>query len=201
MKRLLTLFVLSALAAPLAARADGSFQLNASAGVSKPFGDIGDGAKLSDTVNWTFPLAASVAFRVAKQVAVGAYGRFAPATLTSAASCSGCNANDVGFGALVEYRFNEKLEGGPWLGASAGYQRLETKAAAGASSVTSTLSGWEGAFQGGSDFELGGVSVGPFLQLAFGEYGTEKVGSSSRSIASKGLHGFFGGGVRLTLLL
>jgi hypothetical protein len=199
MKRLLTLFVLSVLAAPLAARADGSIQLNASAAVSKPFGDIGNGAKLSDTVDWAFPLAASVAFRVAKQVAVGAYGRFAPATLRSA--CSGCSANDVGFGAQVEYRFSEKLEGGPWLGASAGYQMLQQKANVSGSSLSSTLSGWEGAFQGGSDFELGGISVGPFLQLAFGEYGTEKVGSSSHSIASKGMHGFFGGGVRLTLVL
>jgi hypothetical protein len=198
MKRLLTLIVLSALAAPRAARANGSIQLNASAAVAKPFGDIGNGAKLSDTVNWAFPFGASVAYRVAKQVGVGAYGRYAPATLTTSASCSGCSANDVGFGALVEYRFGEKPEGGAWLGASAGYQMLQAKDVAGSKT---TLSGWEGAFQGGSDFELAGLSLGPYLQLAFGEYGTQKVGSSSTSIASKGLHGFFGGGVRITLLL
>jgi hypothetical protein len=196
MKRVLTLIVLSALVAPLAARADGSIQINASAAVAKPFGDIGNGAKLGDTVDWAFPLSASVAFRVSKQVGVGAYGRFAPTTLKSA--CTGCTANDIGFGALVEYRFSEKLEGGPWIGASAGYQMLDGKDAAGSKS---TLSGWEGAFQGGADFELGGLSLGPFLQMSFGEYGTQKVGSTSTSIASKGLHGFFGGGVRLTILL
>jgi hypothetical protein len=198
MKRLITLFALSVLAAPLAARADGSIQLNASAGVAKPFGDIGNGAKLSDTLDWAFPIAASVSYRVMRELAVGAYGRFSPTTLTSSASCPSCSQTDFGVGALVEYRFSEKLQSGPWLGASAGYQQLEGKDLSGSKT---TLSGWEGAFQGGSDFELGGLGLGPFLQLGLGEYGTQKVGSTSSSIASKGVHAFFGGGVRVTLVL
>ncbi len=200
MKRLLTLVVLSVLAVPLATRADGSIQINARAGAAKPFGDIGNGAKLTDFVDWAFPLDASVQFRVIKQLSVGAYGRFAPTSLKS--GCNGCSANDLGFGGVVEYRFSEKLEGGVWLGASAGYQMLKTEQPdLTGLKVKSTLSGWEGAISGGVDYELGGLTLGPYLQVAFGEYGTSKTDAGSTSIASKGMHGFFGGGIRLTLLL
>jgi hypothetical protein len=191
MRRFLTCVALSVLALPLAARADGSIQLSASAGVAKPFGDIGDGLKLGDSIDWSFPLEGRVAFRVVKQLAVGAYGRYSP---TSAAStCPGCTVTDVGLGGLVEYRFSEKLEGGPWLGASAGWTQLKTSLSGG----SGTKTGFEGALAGGADFELGGLTVGPFLQASLGEF----TKTSSGSISSKGAHGYFGGGVRVLLLL
>jgi hypothetical protein len=192
MRRLLGCIALSSvLALPLAARADGSIQLSASAGVAKPFGDIGDGLKLGDSIDWAFPLEARLAFRVAKQLAVGAYGRYAPTA--AAATCPGCTVTDVGLGALVEYRFGEKPEGGPWLGASLGWEQLKTSVGGGSGTAT----GFEGALQGGADFEVGGVTLGPFLQLSLGEF----TKTSAGSINSKGAHGTFGAGVRVVLLL
>lgn len=201
MKRLLTLVVLSALAAPLAARADGSIQLSARAGVAKPFGDIGDGVKLTDSVDWAFPLDAQLQFRILKQLSIGAYGRYAPTSVKS--TCSGCTLNDIGFGGVLEYRFSEKLEGGPWLGVSGGYEMLKADKPSGTGSakVSSTISGLEGAVSAGADFELGGLTLGPYVQLSLGQFSKVSAAGASSSISSKGMHGFFGAGIRLSLLL
>jgi hypothetical protein len=196
MRRLLTCIALSALVLPLASRADGSIQLSVSAGVAKPYGDVGEGLKLSDSIDWAFPLEGRLAFRVVKQLAVGAYARFAPTTASS--TCPGCTINDLGLGGLVEYRFSEKLEGGPWLGLSGGWEQLKTTATG---TPAATATGFEGAVSGGADFELGGLTFGPFAQASFGEFTKTSVGGQSRSIESKGVHGMFSVGVRLILLM
>lgn len=199
MRRLLALVLSSALAAPLAARADGSILLAAKAGVARPFGDIGNGQKLADLVEWAFPLEAQAQLRIAKQLSVGAYARYAATVL--ARRCSGCTADDVGFGALVEWRFSEKREGGPWIGVFAGYERLKAETqVTGAPKATSTTSGFEGGASGGVDFEVGGLGVGPYVSLSFGEFSRVKTDAGSSSIASKGLHGQLAGGVRGSLL-
>ncbi len=200
MRRLLTWVVLSVLAVPVAARADGSIQLDARAGVAKPFGDVGNGDALSDFIGWAFPLEAQLKFRVLKQLAIGAYGRYSPTSVAS--TCSGCTVNDYGFGGVVEYRFDEKLEGGPWLAVSAGYAALKSQVPdLSGVKLTRTVSGFDGAVSGGIDFELGGLTLGPYLQLSGGEYTKGSASGTSASIESKGWHGFFGGGVRLALLL
>ena len=192
MRRLLACLVLSALALPRAARAEGSFQLTAGAGVATPFGDVGDGVKLTDSINWAFPLEARVAYRLGKEVALGAYGRWAPTAVSS--GCPGCTVTDLGLGLLVEYHFGEKAEAGPWLGASGGWERLDTTVR----SSTVSATGFEAAASGGYDFELGGVSVGPYGQLSLGGYTSTSPGGA---ISSKGVHGLLGLGVRVSLLL
>src|SRR5690242_5667169 len=168
MRRLLTLFVLSVLASPLAARADGSIQIVAAGGVAKPFGDVANGAKMSDSIDWAFPLDAQLQFRVVKSLAVGAYVRYAPTTTASA--CTGCSLNDLAFGGRLEYRFSDRLEGGPWLGVFAGYEQLKSDFTVGATKLSRTLSGVEGGAAAGMDFELGGLTLGPYVQLSLGEY-------------------------------
>jgi hypothetical protein len=201
MRRLLTLVVLSVLASPLAGRADGSIQIVAGAGVAKPFGDVANGAKMADAVDWAFPLDGQLQFRVMKQLAVGGYVRYAPTSVPSV--CSGCTVNDLAFGGRVEYRFSERLEGGGWLGAFAGYEQLksESPSVAASTKTTRTLSGVEGGLAAGGDFELGGLTLGPYVQLTVGEYTKQSGAGVSSTIASKGVHAFFGGGIRLTLLL
>ena len=201
MRRLLPLVALSALvAAPLAARADGSIQLGARAGVAKPFGDIGNGQKLGDFVDWAFPLEADLQFRVIPEFSIGAYGRFSPTTLKS--GCPGCSANELGLGAVGEFRFSGRLEGGPWLDVFAGYNQMKLdQISMAAGKQTATLTGWETGVSGGMDFELGGLTLGPFLQLTVAEFLNQKYAGASQSIQSKGAHAFFGGGLRLTLLL
>ncbi len=207
MRRSFALLVLSILAAP-AARADGSIALNARAGVAKPFGDIGDGVSLSDSVEWAFPLQADLQFRFTKQLSVGAYGRYAATTLASRTSdaCTGfsCKLADVGLGAIAEYRFSSRLEGGPWIGALVGYERLQGDVSSGGTAptkVSSTMSGFEAGAQVGVDFELGGVTIGPWGSIRVGEFSKSKLGSGSTSISDKGLHGWLEIGLRLSLLL
>lgn len=199
MRRLLTLVALLAAAAPLAARADGSIQLGARAGVAVPSGDLGDGQKLGDYVDWAFPLEADLQFRLVPEFSIGAYGRFSPTVLKS--GCSGCTANDLGLGALAEYRFSGKLEGGPWLGVHAGWEQLKLDRTVLSAKETSTLSGFEAGVAGGLDYALGAVTLGPYLQLTIGEYTKGSALGTTQSTTSKGAHAFFGGGVRVTLLL
>jgi hypothetical protein len=201
MRRLLTLVVLSVLASPLAARADGSIQIIAAGGAAKPFGDVANGAKMSDTIEWAFPLDAQLQFRILKPLALGAYVRYAPTSIKS--GCSGCSVNDLAFGGRLEYRFSDRLEGGAWLGVFAGYEQLKSDVTpTGSAKISRTLSGFEGGAAGGMDFELGGLTLGPYVQLTLGEYSkVSGTGVVSSSIASKGVHGFFGAGIRLALLL
>jgi hypothetical protein len=201
MRRLLPLVALSVLAFPRIARADGSFQLVAAGGVSRPFGDLANGQKMTDALDWAFPFDGQMQFRIVKSLAVGAYVRYAPTS--AASSCSGCGVKELAFGGRAEVRFGERLEGGPWVGVFAGYDQLKNDYTAPTGGGLSwTLSGPEGGAAAGIDFELGGVTVGPYLQLVVGEY-TRQTGSgvASTSPSSKGVHGFGGGGVRLTLLL
>jgi hypothetical protein len=199
MRRLLALVLSSAVAAPLAARADGSILLAAKAGVARPFGDLGNGQKLADLVEWVFPLEAQAQVRISKQLSIGAYARYGATVLAS--GCSGCTGNDVGFGALAEWRFSDRLEGGPWIGAFAGYERLKSETqVTGAAKATSTASGFEGGAWGGVDFEVGRFTAGPYVSLSFGGFSKLKTDAGSSSIASKGVHGQLGGGVRGALL-
>lgn len=199
MRRLFTVVLLSALAAPVAARGDGSIQLVAAGGAAKPFGDVANGVKMADSIDWAFPLDAQLQFRIVKHLALGAYARYTPTSVGS--SCSGCTLTGLAFGARAEYRLGERLEGGGWLGAFLGYEQLESEVEGAAATVTRTLSGVEGGAAGGVDFELGGLTVGPYLQLTVGQYSKQSGAGVSSTIASKGMHGFFGAGVRVGLLL
>ena len=217
MRTLGLLLLASTLSAPLAARADGSIQLDLGAGIGKPFGQIQSGANASDAVAWEFPLQADVQFRFLKSFAAGPYVRYAPTTLASNLSngCSAagvsCDAMSLAFGVVGEYRFSDRLEGGPWLGALVGWEMLKaTTPQQGASGgplvkATSTVSGVELGVRGGMDFELGGVTLGPWAALQAGQYSTQTVEmngtSTSGGIADKALHGTFQVGVRVSLLL
>jgi hypothetical protein len=206
MRKLFPLFVLSILAAPLA-RADGSIQLGARGGVAKPFGDAADGAALGDLVEWAFPLQADLQFRFLKQLSVGAYARYAPTVLASDVSdvCDlvdgSCDLADVGFGIIAEYRFRDRLEGGPWVGALVGYEMLTGDTAGTANERSFRLSGLEAGVEAGMDFELGGLTVGPWASVMAGRFSKVKVEGDSSSIDDKGLHGWFQVGLRVSLLL
>jgi hypothetical protein len=206
MRKLFPLLVLSLVAAPLA-RADGSIALSARAGVAKPFGDVAKGEALGDAVDWAFPLQADLQFRFLKQLSAGAYVRYAPATLASDLSdaCDAVNAScslaDIAFGAIAEYRFRDRLEGGPWVGALVGYELLKGDTAGLLGKQSTTLSGLEAGVQAGMDFELGGLTLGPWASLMGGRFTKVKVEGDSSSIDDKAFHGWFQVGLRVSLLL
>jgi hypothetical protein len=206
MRKLFPLLLLSIVAAPLA-RADGSIQLSARGGVAKPFGDVGDGAALGDAVDWAFPLQADLQFRFLKQLSVGAYARYAPTVLASDLSdaCDlvdgSCDLADVGFGLIAEYRFRDRLEGGPWVGALVGYEMLTGNTAGAATERSFRLSGLEAGVEAGMDFELGGLTLGPWASVMAGRFSKVKVEGDSSSIDDEGFHGWFQVGLRVSLLL
>lgn len=218
MRKLLPLLVLSVLAAP-AARADGSIAINLRAGVVKPWGDFQKSRPVSDVENWAFPFQGDLQFRFTRRLQAGAYGRYAPVTLADrtknlcdlATPKASCGLSDLGFGGVVEYRFSDKLEGGGWVGASFGYEILKYDTAVSGVKTTRTLTGLEGGVQTGIDFELGGLTVGPFLQVGAGQYSNMKTEtaatsttaatSASASVSGQKLHGYAGLGIRLSLLL
>jgi hypothetical protein len=210
MRKLGLLLLTCVLAAP-SARADGSIQIGLGAGIAKPYGQIEGGSNLGDAIAWGFPLQADVQFRFLKQFAAGAYVRYAPTSLASALQngCSNagfsCDASDLGVGVLGEYRFSERLEGGPWLGALVGWEMLRSTRSESGQKATENLSGIEGGVRGGMDFELGGITLGPWGAFHVAQFTTSKVESNgtttSGSIASAALHGWFELGVRLSLLL
>jgi hypothetical protein len=217
MRKLGLLLLTAILAAPLASRADGSIQIDLGAAVAKPFGQVASGTNLGDQVAWGFPLQADVQFRFLKSFAAGPYIRYAPTSLGSPlqTACSGsgvsCDASDLSFGALGEYRFSDRLEGGPWLGALVGWEMLKATAAStvpGSTTLqkaTVTSSGLQLGVRAGMDFELGGITLGPwaaFQAAQFSSYQADSGGTSrSGSISDQALHGWFEVGVRLSLLL
>jgi hypothetical protein len=207
MRRLLVVLALPLAAGPLAARADGKIVLSARAGAAAPYGDIGDGAALGDAVDWAFPLQADLQFRFATRFQAGAYARYAPTILDSrrddacAAAGASCSADDLAFGAVLEYRFKDRLEGGPWVGATVGYELLGVEEVVGGERSDTTFAGFEAGVQGGVDFELGGLTVGPWASLSAGQFTKADRDPGSESISDTGVHGWFQVGLRFSLLL
>jgi hypothetical protein len=207
MRRLLPLIALSALAGPLPASADGSIVLSGRAGAATPFGDVANGGQLGDAVEWAFPLQADLQFRFAKRFQAGAYGRYAPTTLASRvddrcdAAGASCGYEDIAFGGILEYRFRDRLEAGPWVGATVGYELLRAEETSGGVKSETTFSGFEAGVQGGMDFELGGITIGPWASLSAGQFSKADRDAGSDDITDKGVHGWFQVGLRFSLLL
>lgn len=208
MRRLLTLIVLSTLAAPLAARADGSIQLNARGGFGLPLGSTAGSAKYKDAIAYAIPLQADLQFRMLKQLSLGGYFRYSlngvatdAKDLCEAAGAT-CSSTGMGFGLISEYRFSEKLEGGGWLGAQLGYELLESETKAGGTTESATAKGFELGVSAGWDATLGGLTVGPWVFLNVGQFSTvDASGGGSGSIPDKKIHALAGVGLRVSLLL
>jgi hypothetical protein len=212
MRKLGLLLLTAILATPLASRADGSIQIDLGAAVAKPFGQVESGTNLGDSVAWGFPLQGDVQFRFFKSFAAGPYVRYAPTSLASSLQdgCStygiSCSASDLSFGVLGEYRFSDRLEGGPWLGALVGWEMLKSTRSASGKHTTETDSGPQVGVRAGMDFELGGITLGPWAAFQMAQFSNAQVDqsgspSTSGTIANKALHGWFEVGVRLSLLL
>jgi hypothetical protein len=208
MRKVVCLLALSVLAAPLA-RADGSIVLNARAGVERPWGDFQTARPVSDAIDWAFPFQGDLQFRLTRTLQVGGYFRYAPTVLATRAHnlCRSqnvsCSDTDTAFGGVVEYRFSDRLEGGGWVGASLGYEMLKSELGNVANSTkqSTTFSGLEGGVQAGIDFELGGLTIGPFLQISGGEFTSQTTNVGSSAFTGKRLHGWAGLGVRISLVL
>ena len=210
MRRLFPLVVLSALAAPLAARADGSIVLNARAGVAKPFGEAEKGEKVGDAIAWAFPLQADppVPLREAalRRGVRALRGDELDSTVSNACSASGvsCSFTTSPSASSPSTASARSSRADPWIGAFGGYERLEGTRSQLGVKATTTSSGLEARRPGGRRLRARrphprAVAVPERRPVQDSKVEASGV-STSGSIDEKALHGWFQGGVRASLL-
>jgi hypothetical protein len=197
MRKLLASLLVIAALAPSAARA--GFTIGARLGAAFPGGEIADGEKLGDFVDWAVPFQLDIGGR-AQHWAFGGYLRLAPGILDASiqddcdATGADCSALDLAFGAQVDYHFSAG-KAGPWVGGFVGWEVLRYDYALGGLEGSATTTGWELGAQGGIDFAWGVLTLGPYGAIGFGQFGdtTLEVNgtSDSQSISDKGTHRWF----------
>lgn len=179
-------------AAPAAARADLGVGLRL--GYSTPTGTAGSvGAlgslKQSDLYDHVIPIQLDLSTDFLEIFRIGVYGAYGKATAGAGLKSGVCNAASSCVD-LVDSHLGVELQLvivpvgplRPWVGATAGWQRsafLARDFAGGGSTpadLSVALSGWEGSLEAGLDFKLVPIlAFGPYLQYAFGRYGSQKI--------------------------
>jgi hypothetical protein len=105
---------------------------------------------------------------------LGAYFRYAANVRDSDAigSCDFLDADCGGYGLGAGAQLQWRLAGiaGPWLGAFGGFEALSFEAGLGDREADQAFRGWEVGGQGGIDFALGPVVLGPYATASVGRY-------------------------------
>ncbi len=165
-----------------------------------------DEVKLNEVTAGQIPFWLDLGYWVAPQVMVGAYGQYGVVLLedhpSGCPSGADCSAYDVRFGLQGQYHLLPGRDINPWMGLGIGYEILGGSGEQGGFTSTRTYRGMEYAnLQAGATFALpGGVGVGPFLSLAFGEFSRAHfetfLGEADQEV--EGLHEWLTLGVRLS---
>jgi hypothetical protein len=202
MRKLLTIAVLALL--PLAAEAQFNFGLRL--GYAPAMGDAMKDAKMSDGVKSQIPIQLDAMYAVAPDFSLGAYVSYGFGQLASGACDAGvsCSASDTRFGIQGLYSFSKVSTAFvPWVGAGIGYEVASYSMEADGEKLELDLSGWEFLnLQAGANYKVNDqFSFGPYVQLSVGQYSSADmtmsgVGSFSGDIPEKGVHQWFGFGVR-----
>ncbi len=193
------------------------------AGFGAPFGKFGSmggssGGDVGDSVSGVIPLQVDAGYFFNSNLYLGASFQYGLGSLkedcTEGASCS---ARQLRFGVNLSYHFQPSETLRPWVGAGVGYETLDlgvsTSEGPLAAKVTTSIRGFEFAFQGGLDYRVNKLfSVGPFVTLTAGQYATVKSSievdgdggffedaEESDDIEKKEFHAWLQGGVRLQL--
>lgn len=202
MRRLLTIAVLALL--PIAAQAQ--FNLGLRLGYAPAMGDVMKDTKMTDGVKSQIPIQLDAMYQLSPDLSVGAYLSYGFGQLASDACVEGasCSASDTRFGLQGLYSFNKVGTAFvPWLGAGFGYEWASLEAEASGASAEFKMRGFEFLnLQAGGNYQVNEkFSVGPYLQFSVGQYSNAEVkdpdgATASGSIEEKGLHQWFGFGVR-----
>jgi hypothetical protein len=169
---MLVAMVAVALLTPAAARA--GVMLGARAAWAIPSGDITEGIKLSDQIDGQVPVWLDLGWSVDQRLMLGVYFRYAANVRDSDAigSCdfldADCGGYGLGAGAQLQWRFAGLA--GPWLGAFGGFEALSFEAGLGDRDADQAFRGWEVGAQGGIDFALGSIVLGPYATAGVGRY-------------------------------
>lgn len=194
MRKLLVLGSLVALLVPVASHAQVSLGLRI--GFAPAMGDAAKDSPLKDMVKSQIPIQLDAMYKVTPAMSVGGYFSYGFAQMGDAldAACdaggTSCSASNMRLGVQAAYAFNNvSQQFTPWAGAGIGY---EWQTWDGASSVTT--SGFEFLnLQLGGDYKVSEqFAVGPYIQFSIAQY-SDFEGSS---VADKGVHEWFGFGLR-----
>jgi hypothetical protein len=172
MRRLVVFSILLAALSPSVARA--GVVLGARVGVAIPGGEVAQGDKLRDYVDWALPLQVDLGIRSGDQLTFGAYLRLAPGRLVGSiedncdAAGASCSIRDLGVGLQLDLRLDRRA--GPWLGGYAGLEVLRLEHALGGTKTALTATGWEAGVQGGIDLAWGVVTLGPYGSIGVGQF-------------------------------
>lgn len=195
--------LLAVLLLPLSARAQPAFALRLA--YASSVGDAAQSLPMTDAMGGQVPLQVDALWRFDGPVSAGLYASWGPGQL-NASACGGgadCSASDLRLGVEGQWAFAPvgawRLL--PWAGLGAGWERASSRRTRVGLETTWIYSGPEASLQGGLDWPLGGgFTLGPFLQLAVGRYGSwtldTSVDSASGDIADRAIHGSLHFGVR-----
>lgn len=173
MHRRMLVVLAVALLTPAAARA--GIALGARTAWAIPGGDITEGIKLSDQIDGQVPIWLDLGWSsLDRRLMLGTYFRYAANVRDSDAigSCDFLDANcgGYGLGAGAQVQWRPAGVAGPWLGAFGGFEALSFEARLGEREADQAFRGWEVGAQGGIDFALGPVVLGPYASASMGRY-------------------------------
>lgn len=194
------------------------FEMAAQTGYSLPLGEVTDEQNEDmDTVSrGQVPLLIDLGYRASPLVFVGAYlgpswGRLdKPTAVRCDAADDTCYQWGFRAGMVALFHLQPRGDADPWLGVTAGYERL-TNSLRGDTRLDTSFSGWEIGARGGVDFELSKVAhIGPFLSVTTAQYGSKSVAcegncagidEGSDDIEERGIHTWLTLGFRGTLTI
>lgn len=196
------LIAVAALAAATPARAADRWTLGVRAGYALGLGYLDETSRMSDAVGEQIPVQLDLAFRVRRDLAVGAYlsygfGRVTGDMQTTCGGGGTCTSDALRLGAQVLYYFPHERPA-PWVGVGIGYESISVDTGP----VDLKVTGYELlVLQGGIDVhESARVSVGAFLSVSLGRYTDQDVGGV-RTPLDERLHEWVTLGVRGELRL
>jgi hypothetical protein len=207
MRKLLVLGSLVALLVPAASHAS-PFSLGLRLGFAPAMGDAAKDTKLSDGVKSQIPIQLDATYSVLPDLAVGGYFAYGLGQVNSDICQPGadCSASSMRLGLQALYTFNQvKAPMVPWVGAGFGYEWASMKQEAGSAKFEQKANGFEFLnLQVGGDYKVNEkFAIGPYAQFSIAQYSNQKVTNSvdptenlDGSIPNKGIHEWFGFGVR-----
>lgn len=160
-------------------------------GFAPAMGDADKNVKMSDGPKSQIPVQIDALYAVIPNLKVGAYFSYGIGQ-SGCQDGADCSFNVMRFGVQGQYDFAAVSGFKPWAGVGTGYEILSSDLGDGSFNTT----GFEFLnVQGGADYKVAEkLAVGPYLQLSVGQYSK----SDGESIAEKGMHQWFGFGVRGT---
>jgi hypothetical protein len=169
------------------------FQLALRPGLAIPFGDGAKDVAMSDVLSPQIPLLIDIGGKVIPELFLGAYFGAAGGVTAGTrkdlceANGGGCAVGRLNFGIEVVGHMMPRSQVDPWVGYGFGYEILGVGESTNGLIKGVGYGGLEfGRLMAGVDFRLTRVfGVGPFADLAIGQYSTVSVDGNSADVASE----------------